>query len=190
MKSATKALRGQTTVDYILVLAVVLMIGLLALGLSGAWPDFALNSRNQQAATFWRDQVRPITITEAHYDMSDKKLFFTMQTQTDESLVLAGLFLDGLQMAAYAYDAGGAHTLMCTRASCPALGCVCDYTLYPRRKEKIITEDFTAAGIDPGCRQSGAISSLPIKLVYYRPSAASQNLSQNATVDLVFDCQP
>jgi len=190
MKMHAGYLHGQTTIDYVLVLSVVLMIGLIALGLSSAWPDFALNSRNQQAVTFWRDQARPITITEAHYDMSDNKLFFTMQTQIDERLELSGFYLDGLQMSVSAYDAGGSHTLMCNRASCPALGCVCDYPLYPRRKELAITEDIAAVGINTGCRQSGEISRLPLAMTYYRPADAARTLVQNATVELVFDCQP
>lgn len=185
-----QSLQGQSTVDYILILSVVMLIGLLTIGLSSSWPDFALNSRNQQAATFWRDQVRPITITEAHYDISDKKLYFVMQTQTDERLELAGLFLDGLQMSVYAYAPGGAHVQMCSRLSCPALFCSCDYPLYPRRLERAVTEDFTASGIDPGCRQSGETSRLPLSLKYYRQAEPGRNLSQNTTVDLVFDCQP
>lgn len=181
--------KGQTTVDYVLVLGVVLVIGLLAVGLSGAWPDLALNSRNQQAIGFWRDQVRPITITEAHYDMSDKRLYLSLQTQVDERLELSGLYLENKQMAVYAYDPAGSHVLKCDLSGCSTLGCECDMPLNPRRSERIVTENFTAAGLDPGCTQSGTVSRLPISLTYYRPAEPSRNLTQNATVDLVFDCQ-
>jgi hypothetical protein len=186
-KGQTTVARGQTTVDYILVLAVVLLIGLLALGLSGGWPDFALNAKNRQAEVFWQDQTRPITIPEAHYDMSDKTLFFAMQTQVDEPLVLTKLFLGEKQMALSTYSGA---TLMCDAASCWGAGCTCTYPLNPRRRELAITEDMSAAGIDPGCRQTGTFSRLPLQLVYYRPSEPGRMLSQNATVDLVFDCQP
>jgi len=185
-----RAGKGQTTIDYVLVLAVVLLIALVALGLSGTWPDFALNSRNQQAVSFWRDQVRPITIPEAHYDMSDHKLYFTMQTQIDEPIVVRNMYLDTKQVSIWKYYTTGSPVVQCTSNTCYTPACTCNDALNPRRRERTVSGDLSLVGIDPGCRQNGAYARMPVWLTYYRPSEPTKILNENTTIDLVFDCQP
>lgn len=177
---------GQVMVDYVLVLGIVLLVALLAVGLSGYWPDLGLNAKNTQSQTFWRDQARPITVPDAFYDAGDRQIYMALQTQIDEHLSLAGLFLNGQQVAFSAYNPVGADVPACDRASCLDTACACNFALYPRRTERIITEAF---GGGLGCRQSGQVVRLPLQMVYYRPAEPTRNLSLNATVELAATCQ-
>ena len=195
MKRPYPFYRGQTTLDYILVLAVVLLIGLIALGLSGTWPDLALNTRNQQSVTFWRDQVRPITIPEAYYNYSltfgsGQTYAMLIQTQIDEPLVLTGIFIDGVQIAIR--NSGG--TYQCNPQTCRVsqnpVPCSCTLALGPRQKTRI--KVGIGSGTDNlgtlGCTFNGQIIRVPVNLVYYRPSEPNRNLSENTTVDMPVTC--
>ena len=189
-KMDARTRRGQTSVDYILVLAVVLLIGLIALGLSGTWPDLALNSRNQQSVTFWRDQARPITIPEAYYNyrsigINHANFSMLFQTQIDEPLVLAGIFIDGVQRTMSDPVSGNYY---CSTSWTCNPSCACNLALNPRGKVRV-TVGWTGDSLgSQGCRANGQIVRVPVSLVYYRPTEPNRNLSENTTIDLAATC--
>ncbi len=179
--------KGQSLVDFILILGVLLVLGLLAAGLLSFWPDVTLGIRDQASDSFWRTQARPITITEAHYRMGDGELYLSLRVESDEAFHLGGLWVDNKHLAVYSYDPAGGDVLKCSSASCQSLPCTCDLALPPRTSVLMRTEAF---GGGLGCRSSGMSVSIPVALSYFRSSEPSRSLMENSTIPLVADCQP
>jgi hypothetical protein len=174
-------------VDFILILGVLLILGLLAVGLLSFWPDVTLGIRDQASGSFWRTQARPIAITEAHYRMSNGELYLSLRVESDEAFNLSGLWADNKHLAVYSYDPVGGDVLKCSLSSCQSLPCTCDLPLGPRNSVLMRTEAF---GNGLGCRSSGMSVSLPVALSYFRASEPSRSLMENSTIPLVADCQP
>ncbi|VVB56597.1 Uncharacterised protein [uncultured archaeon] len=178
--------KGQGLVDYVIILGVVLVLALIVLALFGGWPDLALSYQNRQAVTFWRDQARPITVLEAHYRMSDRELYMSLQTQADEAFNLTALYADGNRLALYLHPVSGGETQACDVSSCLSFGCTCNVALAPHARVPIRTEPF---GSGLGCQQAGRQVAMPLQMNYVRSSDGSRTLYENSTIRLVVDCQ-
>ena len=57
--------RGQGATEYLVLLAVVLIIALVAIMLLGYFPGMATDAKITQSAAYWRGEARPFAITEA-----------------------------------------------------------------------------------------------------------------------------
>jgi hypothetical protein len=177
-------LKGQSLVDFIVVLAVVLLIGLVAIELLSFWPDITLNIKENTAARFW-ETAKPISIIEAHYSMSNKALFLSLRTKSGEQFNLSELWANGKQLAFYRHDPEGMGILACNQPTCNE-GCTCDLPLAPSASTLVRTEAF---GEGLGCRKSGMRISMQISLAYFRADDPANILFQNSTVPLIADCQ-
>jgi len=60
----TFARRGQGATEYLVLLAVVLIIALVSIMLLGYFPGMATDAKITQSSAYWRGDVRPFAITE------------------------------------------------------------------------------------------------------------------------------
>ncbi|MFA5929504.1 MAG: hypothetical protein WC861_01345 [Candidatus Micrarchaeia archaeon] len=56
---------GQGATEYLVLLAVVLIVALVAIMLLGYYPGLATDAKITQSSTYWRGEARPFAITEA-----------------------------------------------------------------------------------------------------------------------------
>jgi hypothetical protein len=59
-----KQLRGQGATEYLVLLAVVLIIALVSIALLGFFPGLATDARITQSNSYWRGEARPFAILE------------------------------------------------------------------------------------------------------------------------------
>ncbi|MFA6907406.1 MAG: hypothetical protein WC263_01105 [Candidatus Micrarchaeia archaeon] len=57
--------RGQGATEYLVLLAVVLIVALVSVALLGFFPGMASDARMTQSQSYWRGQARPFSIQEA-----------------------------------------------------------------------------------------------------------------------------
>ena len=62
---AARPLNGQGATEYLVLLAVVLIIALVAIMLLGYYPGLATDAKITQSNSYWRGEARPFAITEA-----------------------------------------------------------------------------------------------------------------------------
>jgi len=65
LRSTAGAQHGQGATEYLVLLAVVLIIALVAIMLLGYFPGMATDAKITQSNTYWRGDARPFAITEA-----------------------------------------------------------------------------------------------------------------------------
>ena len=59
--------KGQGATEYLVILAVVLIIALVAISILGVFPGMASDAKITQSATYWRGQARPISILASSF---------------------------------------------------------------------------------------------------------------------------
>ena len=59
-----KSLRGQGATEYLVLLAVVLIIALVSIALLGFFPGLATDARITQSTSYWKGEARPFAILE------------------------------------------------------------------------------------------------------------------------------
>jgi len=58
-------MRGQGATEYLVLLAVVLIVALVSVALLGFFPGMASDARTTQSQSYWRGQARPFAILES-----------------------------------------------------------------------------------------------------------------------------
>ena len=57
-------MRGQGATEYLVLLAVVLIIALVAISLLGFFPSMAADAKITQSNTYWRGEATPVAIVD------------------------------------------------------------------------------------------------------------------------------
>jgi len=89
--------KGQGTTEYLIILAVVIVIALVVVGVLGFVPGIGGSTTEQQSAAYWRGTA-PFAILE--YDFDDTAYTFVVRNNTEQSLTLTEVTLDGPTTAA------------------------------------------------------------------------------------------
>ncbi|MCX8197513.1 MAG: hypothetical protein N3G80_04335 [Candidatus Micrarchaeota archaeon] len=63
-------MRGQGATEYLVLLAVVLIIALVSIALLGFFPGLASDAKITQSNTYWRGEAMPFSIIEHSFDSS------------------------------------------------------------------------------------------------------------------------
>jgi hypothetical protein len=84
-------LRAQGATEYLVLLAVVLIIGLVAITLLGYYPGMATDVKITQSHAYWRGDARPFAITEHAINSSGFGSFIIQNIEADGPLVLTAL---------------------------------------------------------------------------------------------------
>ena len=61
-------MKGQGATEYLVLLAVVLIIALVSISLLGFFPGLASDAKITQSTTYWRGEARPISIVDSSFD--------------------------------------------------------------------------------------------------------------------------
>ncbi|VVB58686.1 Uncharacterised protein [Candidatus Anstonella stagnisolia] len=86
----TRALRGQGATEYLVLLAVVLIIALVAISLLGFFPGLALDAKKTQSDPYWKAAL-PFGILEHSYSGSTGNLTVVLQNNGGDRLTIINI---------------------------------------------------------------------------------------------------
>jgi hypothetical protein len=176
--------------DYLIILAVVLVIALVVIGLSIDLPGIAQSLQNKGQLDFWHNQARPFVITDAFYRVNNSRFYLEVEVREDDTFNLTGLFINNTQVAFYEYDATAAEgvgSILCDASTCQTSPCICNQNVRPHTPISIVSEtvDWTPSVCALGAQQTP----LALSLVYFRLADNVRNLTELGPVPLPFSCQ-
>jgi len=88
-RSATAGAQlGQGATEYLVLLAVVLIIALVAIMLLGYFPGMATDAKVTQSSTYWRGEARPFAITEANINSTGHGNFMLQNMEANGPFVI------------------------------------------------------------------------------------------------------
>lgn len=180
--------RGQAALEYVIGLAVLLVLSLAVLALLGGIPDFGINIENRHAENFWKEQARPFTIQEANYKAQNKYAYIALENMERESLNLTSIFVNGSQLGFYEYDPtytdGRGQSALVT-PGCTPPQCNYSFVFAPREVRRLATDAFLSA--DDICGVGGQTGKMGFEFAYRRLNYDSL-LWQKAPVGVVLVC--
>lgn len=92
---AARALRGQGATEYLVLLAVVLVIALVSIALLGFFPGLSTDAKITQSAAYWK-AGKPFAIVEHNIVASNGTAFLVMQNMdASSSLTINSVTLQG-----------------------------------------------------------------------------------------------
>jgi len=117
------SMKGQGATEYLVLLAVVLIIALVSIALLGFFPSLAIDARITQASLYWRGEARPFAITDyAFAGGATNGTIILQNTDASGALQLTnitGSCTGGLNST---YSVGSGSTQQLTLTSCPSGG--------------------------------------------------------------------
>ncbi len=126
--------KGQGATEYLVLLAVVLIIALVSIALLGFFPSLAIDARITQSNLYWRGEARPFAITD--YTFSSTGGNGTLILQNNDAS--GAIRIDNLSIAtcggiSTTYTVASGDTRMLNVSSCPSAnlvaGSVYDYNV-------------------------------------------------------------
>ncbi|GEM_PF-7117603 len=182
--------KGQASLEYLVILATMLILSLAVLSFLGFVPDFGISIENRHAENFWRDQARPFTIAESNYLVENRRGYLAIQNMESESLNLSSIYINGSQVAYYEYNAtysDGVGPSALITPGCTAPDCNYSFVLQPRQVRVIVTDSFMSA--DEICGVGGAQGKVPFYLEYHRRQYnTAAKFTQLSPLELVLTC--
>jgi hypothetical protein len=80
--------RGQGATEYLVLLAVVLIIALVSIMLLGYFPGMATDAKITQANAYWRGEARPFAITEYNINASGYGSFAVQNMEAEGPFII------------------------------------------------------------------------------------------------------
>jgi len=105
--------KGQGATEYLVLLAVVLIIALVAIMLLGYFPGMATDAKITQSNAYWRGEARPFAITEANINSTGYGSFVLQNMEANGPFIV-----NLLQVGSYnnssniSFAAGESKTLL------------------------------------------------------------------------------
>ncbi|MFA5929501.1 MAG: hypothetical protein WC861_01330 [Candidatus Micrarchaeia archaeon] len=130
--------RGQGATEYLVLLAVVLIVALVSVALLGFFPGMASDARITQSQSYWRGQARPFAILDAKMDaglatgsLSVQNMEATGPYTITEMKIGSTTNLTGLTGTNAVFGAGQVQTIAFTASgsTCGSAGTVYDYNV-------------------------------------------------------------
>lgn len=121
-------MKGQGATEYLVILAVVLIVALVVIGLLGWFPGVAGSAREQQSATYWQG-ASPFSITA--FKMNGTTATLAVANRLSTKLTLTNVSFDGTDLAvgSTTFKGGEEKTVTGTLgASCGSAGTPFEYT--------------------------------------------------------------
>jgi hypothetical protein len=104
--------RGQGATEYLVLLAVVLIIALVAIMLLGYFPGMATDAKITQSHSYWRGDARPFAITEHAINSSGFGSFILQNMEADGPFVITMLQVGAYNNSSnFSFAAGEGKTL-------------------------------------------------------------------------------
>lgn len=179
---------GQSSIEYLIVLAIGLILAIVTLSLLGFFPDIALNLEYRNAEAFWQGEARPFTIPDSVYTEATKRAYIAFENMDMEDYNISSISLNGSQIGFYEYntswnDNQGPSYLVTPGCSPPY--CVYSFVVGARQTKSITTDNFMSA--DEICGVGGTIGTLPFDITYQRVSNSAV-FTEKSTYPLSIKC--
>jgi len=84
-------MKGQGATEYLVLLAVVLIIALVSISLLGFFPGLASDAKITQSTTYWRGEARPISIVDSSFDTNGSGNIVVVNNDAAGTLVVTGV---------------------------------------------------------------------------------------------------
>ena len=180
----SRALRGQSATEYIMVLAAVLVIGIIVATLLSYFSGFSGSITERESQTYWQSVARPIRLLEVNHDAAgmqctsspistvDVLRVYVQNTQTNP-IVLQQIIVDNDASAVPNVCPGSADN------SAPSLT-TSNVTLGPG---KSVLVGFIST--KKKCTSSSQRVSMLLKFKYYSRSLEKYQIGEK---DLIFTC--
>ncbi len=117
--------KGQGATEYLVLLAVVLIIALVSIALLGFFPGLTGDAKLTQSDSYWRGQARPFQILE-HTNSGNTTLTVVIQNSESDKMTLTNLTVGGTTTSSPAFPVafGGGEKKTLTLTLTGSLGCV------------------------------------------------------------------
>jgi len=119
--------KGQGATEYLVLLAVVLIIALVSIMLLGYFPGMATDAKITQSAAYWRGEARPFAITEAAINASGHGTFLLQNMEAN-----GPFYLTTFQVGSYnnssniSFSAGESKTVVVSNMGNNTAGSIFD----------------------------------------------------------------
>ena len=90
--------KGQGATEYLVLLAVVLIVAMVAIALLGFFPGLAGDAKKAQSDQYWRGEARPFAIVEHAEGSSSTNITLVLQNVDAEQRVLSNVSIGGSGM--------------------------------------------------------------------------------------------
>ena len=84
-------MRGQGATEYLVLLAVVLIVALVSVALLGFFPGMASDARMTQSQSYWKGQARPFAIVESSITAAGAGTFVIQNMEAIGPYVITGI---------------------------------------------------------------------------------------------------
>ena len=120
--------KGQGATEYLVLLAVVLIIALVSIALLGFFPGLAGDARKTQSDSYWRGEARPFQILE--HSCNSATLTLVVQNSESDKRILNTTKFDGDGTLANVttFAGGETKTLSITNVTCGTAGTSYEFT--------------------------------------------------------------
>ena len=125
--------RGQGATEYLVLLAVVLIVALVSVALLGFFPGMASDARITQSQTYWRGQARPFAILDVSFGATSATLS-VQNMEANGPYNLTNISINGVGSATSTlFAAGAVQTITYTGTPVPTCvtgsGTIYDYNV-------------------------------------------------------------
>ena len=93
--STARTLRAQGATEYLIMLAAILIIALVALALLGFFPGVSSDAKISQAASYWRSEAKPIAILEHHTTPGGLTTLVLLNNDATGTIRIQNISIDG-----------------------------------------------------------------------------------------------
>jgi len=112
--------KGQGATEYLVLLAVVLIVALVAIALLGFFPQLGGTAKVTQSKSYWQG-AEPLAITS--YKITNANVALVVQNNGQEKLNVTNISLDGTNIIATSYSIASGKKLTITGTVFPAGTC-------------------------------------------------------------------
>jgi len=88
--------KGQGTIEYLIILAVVIVIALVVVGVMGWFPGLGTGITEQQSRAYWKSTA-PLSISD--WKITSTGVTFTVQNLTTDKIQLNDIAVDGVALS-------------------------------------------------------------------------------------------
>ncbi|MFA5108629.1 MAG: hypothetical protein WC492_03810 [Candidatus Micrarchaeia archaeon] len=180
---------AQASVDYIIIVGLLLTVALIVIALFGLMPDFANNIRVSQEKDFWQIQAKPFSVQNSFYDNETQRVYLALESRADSPLIIKSMNFNGEQLAIFSYNStltDGVGSNFCTIQTCKFSPCDCTLSIGAYSNRTIVTEYFGEES--DLCAQSAGSFSTNLSITFKVPGS-NANLTQTSVYPLPVFCR-
>ena len=177
------AIRGQTSVEYLVLLAMALIIMLMVTVFVYLWPDYTYSVKKQRSDDYWQN-AKPFAV-KSHMIVPDQ-LVLEMENTEPVSLTVTRLYVDGTGLDFYNHSIPFNWSVndLCGGGNCAL-------AMRPGETQIVSTYNFTSSPVNP-CYIGASFSNgldyeADFNITYYATDAAAPEI-QTGKMKLIGKC--